>query len=294
MRKGILILIFFFYSIVPISSQGSPKVDLEPSRVESVSFQVDPKQESCLVQDIAVSSEVEALVMVYRGGKLDIEMRINSPSGKEIYAKLLFSNLDDKSGRMLPTIVKKGSRFTAEEQGLYTFCFNNVMAKWTAKVMTFDLTVVPKGGRWLADGPLDTVVKTPASGITIPKEGLGLTTADGLDKTAMQHLGTLRSYSNRVFDQLYYLFRDLEYHRQRSNRHHETLLFTEGRITSWSSGELITVLLCALIQVFVVRKWFAEGYVEKDLVIGTVASFITPRDNHGGGLSGRAGGKGSV
>lgn len=72
--------------------------------------------------------------MVYRGGKLDIKMRVSTlrlavarslvwsrpslinisqieaPDKSIVYDRLIFSNIDDASGAMLSTIVKKGAR----------------------------------------------------------------------------------------------------------------------------------------------------------------------------------------
>jgi hypothetical protein len=56
-----------------------------------------------------------------------------------LYNQLLFSNVDDKTGKLLNTIVKKGHKFKAPSSGTYSFCVDNKMAKWTAKVVTFEL-----------------------------------------------------------------------------------------------------------------------------------------------------------
>ena len=46
----------------------------------------------------------------------------------------MFSNLDDHTGKLLPTIVRKGHKWTADATGTYMVCVDNTIAKWTAKV----------------------------------------------------------------------------------------------------------------------------------------------------------------
>lgn len=70
--------------------------------------------------------------MVYRGGKLDVKFRVESPSREVMYDRLIFSNIDDSSGAMLSTIVKKGTTFIVQKPGVYIFCLDNRMARWVA------------------------------------------------------------------------------------------------------------------------------------------------------------------
>jgi hypothetical protein len=226
----------------------------------SISLQVDPRKEECLHLDVPLGAAVEALVMVYRGGKLDVNFRVSAPSGAEVYNQLLFSNLD-AAGKELPTIVKKGPSFRAGEGGVYSFCFDNKMAKWTAKVLTFEVTVRDAGEEAAGGGagaePAAAVVKAPAGGAggLVPQDAL--TTQAGTERSALQHLGSLRKFSDHFLRLLTLLEQDLQYHRLRSARHHDTLLSTEWRVSAWSSAETTTVLLCAALQVLLVRRWFA-------------------------------------
>lgn len=67
--------------------------------------------------------------------------QIEAPDKSTIFDQLLFSNVDDATGKMLDTIVKKGHSFVTRQGGVYGFCFDNKMSRWTAKVVTFDLDV---------------------------------------------------------------------------------------------------------------------------------------------------------
>ncbi|CAE7834306.1 empB, partial [Symbiodinium sp. KB8] len=107
-------------------------------------FQVEPKTEDCVHEDLKAGSEVDAQLLVTRGGKLDVRFRIENPYKAVLYEQLLFSNIDDRTGQVLSTIVKKGYKFIAQVDGTYAFCFDNKMSRWTAKVIDFDITVNDK------------------------------------------------------------------------------------------------------------------------------------------------------
>ena len=231
-----------------------PGVDCGVEDFFTISLQVDPKKQECLHMDIAKGSEVEALVMVFRGGKLDVEFSVQAPSGASLYKQLVFSNLD-KAGKALPTIVKKGPKFTAGEEGAYTFCFDNRIAKWTAKVLTFDLSVRPFAG---AGGEGAEVVKAPAAGSGGLLPEAALTTAEDSQRSALQHLDGLRKFARNYLDRLLQVEQDLHYHRQRSARHHATLLSTEWRLTTSTVLETLVLVVVAVFQVWFVRKWFSD------------------------------------
>jgi len=45
----------------------------------SLMFQVEPKTEDCIHEDLKAGSTVEAQVLVTRGGKLDVRFRVSKP-----------------------------------------------------------------------------------------------------------------------------------------------------------------------------------------------------------------------
>jgi hypothetical protein len=262
-----------------------------PPQFFSVSLQVDPRKLECLHLDVPLGADVEALVMVYRGGKLDITFQVTAPSGAEVYKQLLFSNLD-AAGAELPTIVKKGPSFTAGEEGVYSFCFDNRIAKWTAKVLTFEVTVradaaaaAAAAAGMPAAAAADTV-KAPAGGSAGLLPSHALTSQEGTERSALQHLGSLRKFSDGFLLVLTLLEQDLQYHRLRSARHHATLLSTEWRVSAWSSAETTIVLLCAALQVLLVRRWFSGVGEEGG---GGHQQHQAASASHSGSLSARGG-----
>lgn len=233
---------------------------------EMLALQVEPQSEQCLYQDIEAGAAVESTVMVYRGGKLDVQFRIESPKKQIMYQKLIFSNVDDRSGMLLPTIVRKGHAFVAPDTGVYSFCIDNRMARWTAKVLEFHLDVKPPTAGALAPPPMSgEIVKPAAPGAPVP-EGVANTPAVGTPEgasaedaaSALQHMTWMRTHASKLLGMLSGLVYDSQYHRTRSNRHHATLLSTERRVAWWSGAETVAILLVAAIEVLVVRRWFSE------------------------------------
>jgi hypothetical protein len=229
-----------------------------PDEVTTLSLQVEPQSETCFHQDVAASQRVEATVLVFRGGKLDVSLRIEGPAGgAPLYERLLHANIDDTTGMPLPTIVRKGHSFAAPSAGVYTFCISNKMARWTAKVLEFQVRL-SAGGAAAAAPALGDVVKAAAPGAAVP-EGV-LTEDDGAaaGESAASHLSTMRGFAFRLQQRAWRVMDDAVYHRMRSDRHHDTLLSTERRVAAWTLAECAAVVAFALAQVLVVRAWFSE------------------------------------
>jgi hypothetical protein len=48
--------------------------------ISLICTQVEPKAEDCVYEDIGQGDNVDARIMVYRGGKLDIKLRVRRGS----------------------------------------------------------------------------------------------------------------------------------------------------------------------------------------------------------------------
>jgi hypothetical protein len=225
------------------------------------SLEVAPQSESCFFEELPEKVSVEATVLTYRGGKLDVGLRIEGPNptsgtnaGPVIYEKLLFSNTDDRTGAPLPVVVKKGYKFTTDTPGQYSFCLNNKMARWTSKVCTLDISVdsdlgVGGGG---GGGGSGSVVRAAAPGAPVP-EGL----ATEVDASAAQSTATMRVSQRHLADSLAEVYSAITYHRTRTNRHHSTLLSTESRTGWWTVAESLVLCVVAALQLLLVTRWFA-------------------------------------
>lgn len=161
-------------------------------------------------------------------------MQIASPQGIVIYDQLLFSNIEDATGRQLNTIVKKGHTFTAPTTGAYSFCLDNKMARWTAKVVTFELEVKSNAAR-LPVGQVRT-------------EG-------DEDHDTVEYM---RTAAERLHGKLLTIENSQFYHFHREKRHRETLESTNTRVVFWTVTEAIVVLLLTAGQIVMVRTWFSK------------------------------------
>ena len=218
-----------------------------------VSLEVAPQSESCFFEEVGEKVSVEATVLTYRGGKLDVGLRIEgpSPTGGNLvfYEKLLFSNTDDRTGAPLPVIVKKGFKFVTVAAGLYSFCLNNKMARWTSKVCTLDITVNDNDTASVGGG--GAVVRAAAPGAPVPE---GLVTQ--ADESAAWALATMQSSRRHLSDLLADVYSATTYHRTRSNRHHNTLLSTEARVGWWTVFEALVLCVVCALQMLLVTRWF--------------------------------------
>lgn len=109
--------------------------------------QVEPLRKECLSEEFAALQSgmaqrprVQTSLLVTRGGLLDVNYQVYSPSGKVLYERLVFSNKDPSTGKSLPSVIEQGYDFQAMEEGEYKFCFDNTMSRYTAKVVEFEIT----------------------------------------------------------------------------------------------------------------------------------------------------------
>jgi hypothetical protein len=197
-----------------------------------------------LFEQVPEGAEVEAKVMVHRGGKLDIRMRVEGPYGKAQYNALLFSNLD-ASGAMLSTIVKKGTTFIAPTTGVYSFCLDNKMAKYTAKAMVFDLNVRDPN--------------SSASKMARAAEAATKATRTG-QETAQESVEFMRMAAQRLMGKLVQIVDAQLYHYHRERRHRNTIESTNDRVAWWNGTESLVVMAVAAFQIMLIRRWFKTSY----------------------------------
>ena len=256
-RLALLALLFSCTSAIDEQREEA----LNPSSWSSTTLdvQVEPQTEQCYFEDVVAGAPVEVTVLVHRGGKLDITLRVEAPGATTtpVYSQLLFSNINDATGHLLPTIVKKGTKFVAASTGTYSICLDNRVARWTAKVLTLDVRVGPKGAQ---QGFLSNL-NSGSESVTKPAtDALAAADGDGTSpSSAAAHLATMRRAAWATHHRLNSIIADAQYARTRSNRHHMTLVSTEVRLVRWSLLELVVIMLSSGLQVLLVQRWFAEG-----------------------------------
>jgi emp24/gp25L/p24 family/GOLD len=133
-------------------------------------------------------------------------------------------------------LILQGPKLNVEQDGVYTFCLDNRMARWTAKVVTFDLSVKnPKEPGFDSIAPLKD----------------GATDAE----TAAHQVAFLKSASARVHSKLLNLENAQFYHYHREKRHRDTLESTNTRVQFWGFVEGIVVLALTAAQVLLIHTW---------------------------------------
>ena len=203
---------------------------LAAPRLESLNFQVEPKSEDCLYQDIEVSSKVKTNVLVTRGGKLDIKYRVTGPDNIVLHEKMVFSNVNDETGQVTHNIMKKHFDFVAHQSGEYAFCFNNQMSRWTAKVVDMEFIVEPN---------------TDTDGAIADAEPGKPSPVGGMEKRV--------AYLDRMLDKV---INAQIYHRKREEANRDTAESNNSRVMWFSLLEACVLVGASAMQLYVVRTWF--------------------------------------
>jgi len=92
---------------------------------------IDANEEQCFFDRIQSGTKVGLMFEVAEGGFLDIDVKITSPEGREIY-----KGERESSGKYT---------FAAHMDGVYTYCFGNKMSTMTPKVVMFTVDIVAPG-----------------------------------------------------------------------------------------------------------------------------------------------------
>jgi len=130
----------------------------------------------------------------------------------------------------------------ADQTGTFTFCVDNRMARWTAKVVTFELSVSdPKQG-------------SSSGGVVAPLKD-GASEAE----TAAHTIAVLKSGSARLHSKLMLIENSQYYHYHRERRHRDTAESTNGRVKWWGIVEGLVVLVLTAGQVILIHTWVGSG-----------------------------------
>jgi len=179
----------------------------------TLTLQVEPKTEECFQQEIELNTEVELVYSVTRGGLLDIDVRIYDPNGNTVYQGLHFD-----------TKMKGRQQFVTQHSGVYKFCFNNEMSRFTAKVVSFRVNV---GG----NKKTDEVAKP-------------------------EHLNPMENSVAKIERVLQTVIAEQRRMRVREQVHRDTSEDTNGRVSHWSIFETVLIMVMGFGQVWFLRRWF--------------------------------------
>lgn len=188
------------------------------SSISALTLQVEPKTTECFHQKVERNDLLTFEFIVTRGGLLDINLRITSPSGNIIHENLHFFQAGDRASQ----------KIVAQEDGIYSFCFDNEMSRWTAKVVNFELTVEGKSQQ------------QQQSNTQLLGESL---------KPLERSLHTIRRELDKITKEQRYL-------RVREQVHRDTQENTFVRVYWFSTLESVVLVGMCLFQIYFMRKWF--------------------------------------
>eukprot|EP01114_Cavostelium_apophysatum_P003358 TRINITY_DN1318_c0_g3_i1.p1 TRINITY_DN1318_c0_g3~~TRINITY_DN1318_c0_g3_i1.p1 ORF type:complete len:215 (-),score=45.82 TRINITY_DN1318_c0_g3_i1:51-695(-) len=191
---------------------------LQTSLSDKITVQVEPKAKDCFYYDATANEGMKLQLFVTRGGLLDIDLRINGPNG-QIFSGLVFESSTQE--------------FHATMDGTFEICFSNEMARWTPKIVAFEL---------LIDGADKEFFEKPNLGT---EDAVTKGTLDPLHKTVKDISKTLDG-----------VVKDQKYLRIREQRHRDTADNTNSRILTYSIGESVVLIALSLGQVFYLRRVF--------------------------------------
>ncbi len=96
---------------------------------DCLTLQIEPKTEQCFYEDVKKDDSLTVFFDVTRGGLLDIVLTVYF-NGQKLESRKHFST--EAEGRYHDTAVRDGT---------YKICFDNMMSRWTAKVVDFDILI---------------------------------------------------------------------------------------------------------------------------------------------------------
>lgn len=173
-------------------------------------LKVEPKTVECFHEELNSGTNVELSWAVLDGGLLDIRVVVKK-DGNIIFDKLYFEGKD--VGQY---------NFVVQQPGTYSFCFDNEMARFTVKTVTFNLRTVDAS-------------KKPA------------TPAD---------LTPMEKSIQKISEDLAAIVEEQEYYRWREQIHRNTAESTNARVQWWSIFESVLLILMSVGQVYYLRRLF--------------------------------------
>ena len=194
---------------------------------EGLTLQIEPKTTDCFFRDIAANQHVRLDYQVLRGGLLDIQLQVSQHGAPSLLADILhFSG--EMDGKY---------EFQTSSQGLYKFCFNNEMSRFTPKIIQFSLAV--GADKW-GLSPVTSSSKGSSNAEAVKPEDL-----DPLEQSA-----------RRLSMQLDILQRHQKVLRNRERKHRDTNESTNSRVVWTTIIESSVLFSLHVFQIYFIRSLF--------------------------------------
>lgn len=173
---------------------------------------VDAHAEECFFEKVEKGTKLSLTFEISEGGFLDIDVRIIGPDKKIIY-----QGDRETSGKYT---------FSAQQQGVYTYCFSNQMSTMTPKVVMFNMDV--------GEPPKEI------------NEG---------DKEQADH-DKMENIINELSVSLTSVKHEQEYMTVRDRIHRSINESTNSRVMLWSIFEALVLVTMTVGQVYYLRRFF--------------------------------------
>ncbi|XP_037794800.1 transmembrane emp24 domain-containing protein 2-like isoform X4 [Penaeus monodon] len=220
---------------------------------------IDAHAEECFFEKVTTGTKLGLAFEVAEGGFLDIDIKIYRPDGNSIHKGERESN-----GRYT---------FSAEMDGVYTYCFSNKMSTMTPKIVMFSMDVGiteekthgdTAEGAAEGDWPVDHIQQTGYQPEEIPHEGYPPEEMPHEDWQAVNYQRSLGDGSNKNMEDM---IRELstalsgvkheqDYMEVRERIHRSINDNTNSRVVLWSVFEALVLVAMTIGQVYYLKQFF--------------------------------------
>ncbi|KAL6075436.1 hypothetical protein QOT17_003471 [Balamuthia mandrillaris] len=203
------LLLFFFGMVVGMATAATLQV--EPRSSECFHMRVTPND---------LSREMEFSFVVSRGGLLDIRVKVTEPDGGILHEELHFFDHHQED-----RVTVAGNK-----EGVYSFCLDNTMSRFTAKVVSFQLG-------WVDENEVQEYEQQqPAFDAKKLKP---------IERSVKKIRNTLEQIQS-----------EQKYLRTRASAHRSIQENTFDRVWMFAMLEMAVVISLNAVQIYVMRTWF--------------------------------------
>jgi len=182
-----------------------------------LTFELPDNAKECFHEKLKVGSKYVLEFQVVTGGNYDVDLELKSPSGKILY-QVTKKQYDQ---------VEK----TADEDGVYQFCFSNEFSTFTHKVIYID---------WRVDGD--------------PEHEIG----GASPRVAEGALTMIESKVGNIHRNLESCIDYQTHHRLREATGRARAEDLQERVQIWSLGQFILIIIVAIGTVLLLRSFFTD------------------------------------
>ncbi|CAF3434851.1 unnamed protein product [Rotaria socialis] len=182
-----------------------------------LTFELPDNAKECFHDNLKIGSHFTLEFQVITGGNYDVDLELKSPTGKILYRE---------TKRQYDQIEK-----TAEEAGVYQFCFSNEFSTFTHKTIYID---------WKVDGDPEHEITQPGP------------------RVAESALTMIERNVERIHENLEKSIDYQTHHRLREATGRARAEDLNQRVQDWSLGQFMLIIFVAIGTVLLLRSFFSD------------------------------------